>query len=399
MSARSHNRERSRNQIARSSSAPLNKVLQGNCACGASAGMSGQCDECQNKSFSTQRTGSSESAASSTVQQGLSKPGKPLDEQTRRSMEAGLGHDFSNVRVHTDEQADAAARSLGASAYTVGNDLVFASGKYDPESAAGKERIAHELTHVVQQRLTHGQSTSPAHEAEARNAGARLGSGGRMTVAQAAPASSVQFDKEKGDNALDEKAKKIIAIAADTTRTGEQRAVAIVQAIIDEYYAADKPLVDSVVHDNAKAGSGVLASQKFSKTSKPEESTGIIYVGDDFLKGVTEKHFARRVLQVGHEIEHIHQWREGLAGGHKANEREFLAFYHEATLPEKPGTGRMVPSSRLRLIHGALDNYVCMPAEKQTEHTVKQKALLDTRKSIIDAGTKAEQEVPTTCKK
>ena len=92
-------------------------------------------------------------------------------------MEAGLGHDFSNVRVHVDEQADAAARSLDASAYTIGNDMVFASGKYDPESAAGKERIAHELTHVVQQRLTHGQSTSPAHEAEARNAGARLGSG------------------------------------------------------------------------------------------------------------------------------------------------------------------------------------------------------------------------------
>ena len=220
-----------------------------------------------------------------------------------------------------------------------------------------------------------------------------------MTVAQAAPAGSVQFDKEKDDNALDEKAKKIISIAADTKKTAEQRAVAIVKAIIDEYYAADKPLVDSVVYDNAKAGTGVQASQKFAKGSKPEESTGIIYVGDDFLKGVTEKHFARRVLQVGHEIEHIHQWREGLAGGHKANEREFLAFYHEATLPEKPGTGRMVPGTRLRLIHGALDNYVCMPAEKQTEHTTKQKTLIDTRKSIIDAGTKAEQEVPTTCKK
>src|SRR4026207_528436 len=128
MSARSHNKERSRNQIARSS-APLNKVLQGNCACGAPAGMSGQCDECQNKSFSTQRTGSSESAASATGQQGLSKPGKPLDEQTRRSMEAGLGHDFSNVRVHVDEQADAAARSHDASAYTVGNDIAFASGR------------------------------------------------------------------------------------------------------------------------------------------------------------------------------------------------------------------------------------------------------------------------------
>ena len=104
------------------------------------------------------------------------------------------------------------------------------------------------------------------------------------------------------------------------------------------------------------------------------------------------------MLQVGHEIEHIHQWREGLAGGHKVNEREFLAFYHEATLAEKPGTGRMLPGTRLRLIHGALDNYVCMEAGKQKEHAAKQKDLLDKRKGIIDAGTKPEKEVPTTCK-
>jgi len=358
--------------------------------------MSGQCEECQSKSLSA---GASESATTPAVQQGLAKPGKPLDEATRRSMEAGLGHDFSNVRVHVDEQADAAARSLGASAYTVGNEIVFAAGKYDPNSAAGKQRIAHELTHVVQQRLNHGHTTSAAHEAEAHHAGARVASGQGMTVAQAAPSGAAQFDKDKGDNALDEKAKKIIAIASDTTLSNDKRAVAIVQAIIDEYYAADKPIIDSVVFDNAKAGTGVLAHQKFSASSKPEESTGVINVGDTFLKGVTEKYFARRVLQVGHEIEHIHQWREGLAGGNKANEREFVAFYHEATLPEKAGTGRMDPGTRLRLIHGALDNYVCMPDDKQKTHATKQKELLDKRKSIIDAGTKAEQEVPTTCKK
>src|SRR5689334_1758002 len=249
MSARSHHKERARKHMARPASAALNKVLQGKCACGSPAGMSGQCEECQSKSLS-------ESAATPAVQQGLAKPGKPLDEATRRSMEAGLGHDFSNVRVHVDEQADAAAHSLGASAYTVGNDIVFASGKYDPNSAAGKQRIAHELTHVVQQRLNHGHTTSTAHEAEAHDAGARVASGQGMTVAQAAPSGAVQFDKEKGDNALDEKAKKIIAIASDTTLDNKKRAVAIVQAIIDEYYSADKAIIDSVAFDNAKAGTG-----------------------------------------------------------------------------------------------------------------------------------------------
>lgn len=403
MSTRSQDKERACKDVVRSPSAALNKVLQGKCACGSPAGMSGQCEECQKKSLSAHQTGGNETAASLKVQEGLVSPGKPLDEQTRRVMESGLGHDFSNVRVHIDTRANAAARSLDASAYTVGNDIVFGAGKYDPDSHAGRERIAHELTHVVQQRLTHSPAanTSPAREAEARNAGARLASGQGVMVGQAAPAGSVQFDKDKDKDAnpLDEKAKKIIAIAADTKKDAEQRAVAVVKAIIDEYYSADKPLVDSVVYNNKEAGTGVKASQKFAKGSKPEESTGIIYVGDDFLKGVTETHFARRVLQVGHEIEHIHQWREGLAGGHKVNEREFLAFYHEATLPEKPGTGRMVPGTRLRLIHGALDNYVCMDADKQKEHATKQKDLLDKRTAIISGGIKAEKEVPTSCAK
>ncbi len=396
MSMRPQDKEARKRNTGSAPTAP-NKLVQAKCACGGPAGMSGQCEQCREKALSTQRT---ENVTSATVEEGLASPGKPLEEHTRRSMETGLGHDFSNVRVHVDERADAAARALGASAYTVGNDIVFASGRYDPESPAGKERIAHELTHVVQQRRNAGPAVnaSLSHEAEARNAGANVVAGKSITIGQAAPAGVAQFDKDKDDNPLDEKAKKIIAIAADTTKKPEERAVEIVKAIIDTYYSADKPLVDSVVFNDAEAGDGVKVKQKFSKTSKPEESTGIINVGTKFLEGTTERHFARRVLQVGHEIEHIHQWRTGLAGGHKLNEREFLAHYHAATLPEKPGTGRMLPGTRLSVIHEALKNYVCMEADRQKAHTAKQKELVDKRNEIIKAGTKDKKEVPTTCK-
>jgi hypothetical protein len=78
--------------------------------------------------------------------------GAPLDEETRADMENRLGHDFSDVRVHTGGTADESARSVSAQAYTVGSDIVFASGRYDPTSDAGKHMLAHELTHVVQQR-------------------------------------------------------------------------------------------------------------------------------------------------------------------------------------------------------------------------------------------------------
>ncbi|TVQ86455.1 MAG: DUF4157 domain-containing protein [Deltaproteobacteria bacterium] len=61
-----------------------------------------------------------------------------------------LGHDFSNVRVHTDSAADRAAQALNAEAFALGADIFFAEGAYDPGSQRGQELIAHELTHVVQ---------------------------------------------------------------------------------------------------------------------------------------------------------------------------------------------------------------------------------------------------------
>jgi hypothetical protein len=78
--------------------------------------------------------------------------GAPLDKDTKGFMESRLGADFSDVRVHTDAKASDSARSVQAYAYTVGSDVVFQSGKYEPESDSGKRMLAHELTHVVQQR-------------------------------------------------------------------------------------------------------------------------------------------------------------------------------------------------------------------------------------------------------
>lgn len=78
--------------------------------------------------------------------------GSPLDLDTRADMESRIGADFSDVRVHTDGAANSSARSVNAQAYTVGSDIVFQSGNYDPGSDSGKHMLAHELTHVVQQR-------------------------------------------------------------------------------------------------------------------------------------------------------------------------------------------------------------------------------------------------------
>ncbi|MGD0594117.1 MAG: DUF4157 domain-containing protein [Acidimicrobiales bacterium] len=93
-----------------------------------------------------------DAAGSSSVLSVIGQGGAPLEPGVRSAMEAGLGADFGDVRVHTDAPAAASARSVQARAYTVGNDVVFGEGAYRPDSHDGQRTLAHELSHVIQQR-------------------------------------------------------------------------------------------------------------------------------------------------------------------------------------------------------------------------------------------------------
>lgn len=88
----------------------------------------------------------------SPVHDVISSGGRPLEPAVRADMESRMGHDFSDVRVHDDSAAAASASAVNAHAYTVGSNIVFQRDQYDPSSTAGKTTLAHELTHVVQQR-------------------------------------------------------------------------------------------------------------------------------------------------------------------------------------------------------------------------------------------------------
>ncbi|MFE4331849.1 DUF4157 domain-containing protein [Streptomyces sp. NPDC056831] len=78
--------------------------------------------------------------------------GQPLDTDTRTDLEGRMGADFSDVRIHTGSAAHESAKGVGAHAYTVGNNVVFQRDAYDPSSPQGRTTLAHELTHVIQQR-------------------------------------------------------------------------------------------------------------------------------------------------------------------------------------------------------------------------------------------------------
>lgn len=76
-------------------------------------------------------------------------PGRPLDPATRGFFEPRFGRDLGEVRIHDDARAARSARALGAEAFAVGSDIVFAQGRYAPERSEGRELLAHELAHVV----------------------------------------------------------------------------------------------------------------------------------------------------------------------------------------------------------------------------------------------------------
>lgn len=108
--------------------------------------------------------------------------GSALDTGVASRVGPQLGDDLSDVRVHTDETADALANSVSAKAFTTGSDVYFAKGEYNPGSSGGDELLAHELSHVVQQRgaPTSGplQVSNPGEPLEVEADGAAKAAGG-----------------------------------------------------------------------------------------------------------------------------------------------------------------------------------------------------------------------------
>lgn len=113
-----------------------------------------KCDKCEEEEKLHRKSEdgpSSPAAAPPIVHEVLNSPGHPLDSATRAFFEPRLGYDFSRVRVHHDAKATESAASVNARAYTVGKNIIFGEGHYSPARADGKQLLAHELTHVMQQ--------------------------------------------------------------------------------------------------------------------------------------------------------------------------------------------------------------------------------------------------------
>jgi hypothetical protein len=120
--------------------------------------------------------------------------GQPINSATRGFFEDAFDRDFREVRIHTDGSAAKTAEALSARAFTVNDDIVFGSGEFSPETKVGRELLAHELTHVVQ------QGAAPQLEDTERNQEKDLARERETPVSGGSPSSSfiVQRDDDEG---------------------------------------------------------------------------------------------------------------------------------------------------------------------------------------------------------
>ncbi|MGA3398713.1 MAG: DUF4157 domain-containing protein [Acetobacteraceae bacterium] len=129
---------------------PVQHLQRACAACGDGSG-AGKDEEDKPKIHRVAEGGTAKAEAPDSIVAALGT-GRPLEPGLRNFFEPRFGVDFSAVRVHADAGADAAARSVHALAFTLGRDVVFRADQYAPHAETGRRLLAHELTHVVQQR-------------------------------------------------------------------------------------------------------------------------------------------------------------------------------------------------------------------------------------------------------
>lgn len=185
------------NQKATAAPLVASGLLQRKCDCGQHTIAGSQCDECGKQELSLQRaTRNSEGETQNSgdvppiVHDVLRSPGQPLDAATRAFFEPRFSHDFSRVRVHTGSKAAASAEAVDALAYTVGHNVVFGGGLYQPGTIQGQRLLAHELTHTIQQAVGRQDKPFTLGIADSGNEAEREAEAAETDIDQGRPLSS-----------------------------------------------------------------------------------------------------------------------------------------------------------------------------------------------------------------
>jgi Domain of unknown function (DUF4157) len=303
--------------------APNNLILQRKCACGGKAGAESECEECSKKPL--QRRAAAHAAGTTIppiVHQVLRAPGHSLDSGTRAFVEPRFGHDFSQVRIHTDAQAAESAASVNALAFTVGQHIVFGENRFHPSTLEGRKLLSHELTHVLQQRATgaaEGILDDPRAEIEAdRHAEALIG-GRAASLIIGRESRGLQRQPNTQQNPAQPQANPPAGLDAD-----DQKIVDAAQHEAANFKCNVGPVLWGILHkhfpdDGRKvAGTGCEAGlpglrTEFSPTDpkdpKVHRSVPMLYAGKAFIASTDAAQLKARVADVQAQMELIDDWR------------------------------------------------------------------------------------------
>jgi hypothetical protein len=216
-------------------------------------------------------------------------------------MEPRFGHDFSEVRVHTDASAARSAEAVNALAYTVGQNVVFGAGRYAPLTVAGRRLLAHELMHTVQQRTTQptgriGAAAIEEYEGQAEDAG------NQAIAEDAATPLRIRHEPRHARGNIRETSS---IIQFQKTPAGGLESTATSQSAPGKSASVEQP-----VDDDALAEAGLLSlGQVLVKVAAPEAQTlrdmynmGKLRIDAEkvtlMAKNVAESEIARRLAEM-----------------------------------------------------------------------------------------------------
>lgn len=245
--------------------------------------------------------------------------GKPLPDGVRESFELYFDRDLRDVRVHTGPAADEAARAVDARAFTHGRNVVFKRGKYDPNSLSGKRLLAHEVTHVLQQRGREPSLRATPSIGERRRLGHAdaelereavlaaegfVQSSGAGGSERAVSPTSVDVTYGRiGETPTIQRQPEGVTVGSPVVDTALEQAGAVVGAIEGRpLYASEQRLAESVFHGSVDYNRVRLA------TSGPTWTTSgnVIFVPEDF--DIENTYHAETFI---HEMAHVWQYQHG----------------------------------------------------------------------------------------
>ncbi len=218
------------------------------------------------------------------VQDALRSPGRELGAETRDFMEPRFGHDFSKVRIHADSAAVAATQAVNARACTFGADILFAANEYAPATPQGRELLAHELAHTIQQRDPGAASPAPEANGEiesgARAAGRNIAAG--KHVSAKLPACGFGLSCSPKD---DDEAKRRAAAIAEAQAVAAQ----IDQTENEEDETPVTPMAIGGVPYNPKPAAKVSKKAKHPKSDTPSRFLPGGFTDDDIYGDLDKK--------------------------------------------------------------------------------------------------------------